>query len=172
MHRVNMRLVPMHNKYFIRNLTLHYFLLTITNKNSNKVASRNTLEYFTSHQGYHHMYATVHVRHFHAWIMFNSSRLWYYTCCKLFVILIWKYCLTNKIEFGDSLGNMLYVNKAHDVPDMAMRPHHEWTIDVGTKQDHVKMMHFGTKQEVTSDRVWELEQNKNEFLFGNGKEQI
>ena len=36
----------------------------------------------------------------------------YYTHCKLFVILIWKYCLINKIPSGNSLGNMLYVNKA------------------------------------------------------------
>ena len=36
----------------------------------------------------------------------------YYTLCKLFVILIWKYCLINKIPFGDLLGNMLYENKS------------------------------------------------------------
>ena len=39
----------------------------------------------------------------------------YYTRCKLF-ILIWKYCLINKIPFSDLVGNMiiimLYVNKA------------------------------------------------------------
>ena len=35
----------------------------------------------------------------------------YYTRCKLFVILIWKYCLINKIPFASLLGNMLYVNK-------------------------------------------------------------
>ena len=36
----------------------------------------------------------------------------YFTCCKLFVILIWKYCLINMMPFSYSLGNMLYVNKA------------------------------------------------------------
>ena len=34
----------------------------------------------------------------------------HYTCYKLFVILIWKYCLINKIPFAPLLGNMLYVN--------------------------------------------------------------
>ena len=53
-----------------------------------------------------------------------------------------------------------------------MQQHHERTIHVGTKQDHVKMMHFGTLQEVMNDRIWEFEQNKNKFLFGNGKEQF
>ena len=39
---------------------------------------------------------------------------------------------------------MLYVNKAHDAPEAAARQHHEQTTYDGTKQDHVKMMHFGT----------------------------
>ena len=53
-----------------------------------------------------------------------------------------------------------------------MPQHHEQTIHIGMKQDHVKMMHFVTSQEVMNDRVWELEQNKNKFLFGMGKEQF
>ena len=35
----------------------------------------------------------------------------YYTRCKLFVILIGKYCLINKIPFASLLRNMLCVNK-------------------------------------------------------------
>ena len=33
-------------------------------------------------------------------------------------------------------------------------------------------MNFGTEQEVKNDHFWELEQYKNEFLLGNGKEQF
>ena len=58
----------------------------------------------------HHVYATVPVRNLQSW-MFHASII-IYTCCKLFVILIWKYCLINKIPFRYSLGNRLYVNKA------------------------------------------------------------
>ena len=44
----------------------------------------------------------------------NVPSLWYYithhnTRCKLFVILIWKYCLLNKITFD---GSYAYVNTA------------------------------------------------------------
>ena len=31
-------------------------------------------------------------------------------------------------------------------------------------------MNFGTQQDVKNDRFWKLEQYKNKFLFGNGKE--
>ena len=65
-------------------------------------------------QLHHHVYATVPVRHLQAW-MFHASvaaGIRYYTHCKLFVILICKYCIINRIPFGDSLCNMLYVNKA------------------------------------------------------------
>ena len=34
------------------------------------------------------------------------------------------------------------------------------------------MMNFGTLQEVKNDRFSELEQYKNDFLFGNGKQQF
>ena len=39
----------------------------------------------------------------------------YYTRCKLFAVLIWKYCLINKIPFGDSQVNMLYLCKQSTV---------------------------------------------------------
>ena len=40
----------------------------------------------------------------------------YYTCCKLFVILILKYCFINTISFASLLGNMLCVNKGLQSP--------------------------------------------------------
>ena len=63
----------------------------------------------------------------------------YYTHCKLFVILIWKYCLINKIPFGNSLDNIFYVNKA---VTRQTQQRHQRTISVGTKQDHVKILHI------------------------------
>ena len=36
---------------------------------------------------------------------------------------------------------MLYVNKG--LQSTVTWQRHEWTIHVGTNQDHVKMMHFG-----------------------------
>ena len=64
----------------------------------------------------------VHVRHLQAW-MFHPLVL-YYTHGKLFVILIWKYSLINKITFTSLLGNMLYENKGLQCTDCTVTWHH------------------------------------------------
>ena len=66
--------------------------------------------------------------------------------------------LFNKWDTIRQLVNW-YVNKAQwvsDAPDVATQQHHERkrTIHVRTKQDHVEIMHFGTKQEVTTIVFW------------------
>ena len=81
------------------------------------------------------------------------------------------------------LGNILYVNKAHDA---AMQQHHERIIHVGTEQDHAfwyitrsyerLRLGIGTKQERIPFWKWERavhsEHLNCSFLFGNGKEQF
>ena len=90
MHPVNKGLVPIHYKYFVKNLTLHSFLLrrevwnmrvslNLTSYTLSKLAeSFTTLSSILPHQLHHHMYATVPVRHLQA-LMFHASGIILYT---------------------------------------------------------------------------------------------
>ena len=95
-HLVNKGLVPIYYKYFVRNLTLHHFLLSpvawnnrvsinLTSYTSIKLAGRAVMQTLYNNQEYsrrlknilpcqkHHKgYATVPVRHLQAW-MFHAS---------------------------------------------------------------------------------------------------
>ena len=95
---LNKGLVPIHYKYFVRNLTLHHFLLGPEAWNPNMHISINLTSYTSSKLAdhayimqysrtllsillrllHHHMYAIVPVRHLQAW-MFHASRIILYT---------------------------------------------------------------------------------------------
>ena len=131
---VNTGLVPIHGKYVVRNSTASFSVepwglehsrfnepysdiitKTITKPHRERTSS-NTLEYSINTQGPEYSLASaMSLRECHCTSKTFTAiyrpecsmpLVLYYRHCKLFVILIWKYCLINKIPFGDSLGNM------------------------------------------------------------------
>ena len=75
------------------------------------------------------------------------------------------------IPYGDSLGNMLYVNKAQWHARCGSNTMKEqFMLEWNNIMSRWRILVCNTKLQTIL--LWKFEQNKNEFLFGNRKEQF